>query len=85
MKPKQKPGAEGLANEARPGLGTRDDNWDPASAKATANDKTADTSKPRATPHGYEEPRPEPREQPADSFAHEQERSTGVSGQSSGT
>ena len=42
-------------------------------------------SKPRATPHGYEEPRPEPQEQPSDSFAHEQERSTGVSGHTGNT
>ncbi len=50
------------------------------------NAKGADAKgKPRATKRGYEEPRPEPREQAPDSLAHEQERQTGMSGQSSGT
>lgn len=80
----RKPGDAGLANEARPGLGTRADEG------ASAGDdrlkgrrrrtRTEDTGKPKATPYGYEEPRPEPREQAPDTLAHEQERSTGTSG-----
>ncbi len=90
----------GLANEPRAGLGTRTDGSAPKakttpakSAKNTKgtkakNAKGADANakgKPRATKRGYEEPRPEPREQAPDSLAHEQERQTGMSGQSSGT
>ena len=82
---KRKPGQVGLANEARPGLGTRGDNVDPASGpEADAGGEQDPEAKPEATEHGYEEPRPEPREQAPDSLAHDQERSTGVSGQSSG-
>jgi hypothetical protein len=76
----KKPGRVGLANEARPGLGTRADAGEDKDEDAQANPPQDASSPPRATPHGYEEPRPEPREQPADSMAHEQERSTGVSG-----
>lgn len=84
-KRKKKPGPAGLANEARPGLGSRADETDPASSPgATAEDPNPD-SKPQATRRGYEEPRPEPREQPSDSMAHDQERSTGVSGHSGST
>lgn len=84
-KRQQKPGAAGLANEARPGLGTRADDPDPSSNQDGPDQSDSDAdSKPKATPRGYEEPRPEPREQPPDSWAHEQERSTGASGQSSG-
>ncbi len=71
----------GLINESRPGLGERSPSqggppFDPAAAPEGLETEGA----PRATPRGYVEPRPEPREQPSDSFAHEQERSTGVSG-----
>jgi hypothetical protein len=81
----KKPGRVGLANEARPGLGTRADDADPADIPAHPPKEAASRSKPKATPHGYEEPTPEPREQPSDSLAHEQERQTGVSGHSGGT
>ncbi len=81
----KKPGEAGLANEARPGLGTRAD--EPATtdserpkARGRRKAKVEDTGKPKATPYGYEEPRPEPREQAPDTLAHEQERSTGTSG-----
>ena len=78
----QKPGEAGLANESRPGLGSRaDDAAPPAASRSPAARKPKD-GKPEATPYGYEEPLPEPREQPSDSMAHEQERSTGVSGHS---
>ncbi len=86
-KRQQKPGEVGLANEARPGLGTRADDADPANADdkpATPAKSATDSGQPKATRYGYEEPRPAPREQPPDSLAHEQERSTGASGQSSG-
>lgn len=80
----KRPRQVGLANEARPGLGTR------AEDEAKRNDPGADdvdrpmktTGKPKATRYGYDEPLPEPREQAPNSFAHEEERSTGASGQS---
>ncbi len=80
----KKPGTAGLANEARPGLGTRADESD-ANLETEGPDQAPEAhsnSKPKATPHGYEEPRPAPREQASDSMAHELERSTGASGQS---
>lgn len=81
----RKPGEAGLANEARPGLGSRADKADPAASEGPKGRgrrrvKTDDTGKPKATPYGYEEPRPEPREQAPDTMAHDQERSTGTSG-----
>jgi hypothetical protein len=80
----KKPG--GLANAARPGLGSREDDAVPDAADAPPRkEKSGAESKPRATRNGYEEPRPEPREQASDSFAHEQERSTGVSGHTGNT
>jgi len=80
-----KNGAVGLTHEARPGLGARAGK-EGAAAAPRSRAKPADTKgKPRATKRGYEEPRPEPREQPSDSLAHDQERQTGMSGQSSGT
>lgn len=75
----KKPRQVGLANEARPGLGTRAD-ADETDPSRDPQPEATDEGAPRATPHGYEEPRPEPREQPSDSLQHEQERSTGVSG-----
>jgi hypothetical protein len=81
----KKPGDAGLANEARPGLGSRADYADPAVIPTEPPKEAKSRSKPEATKHSYEEPRPEPREQPSDSMAHEQERSTGVSGHSGNT
>ena len=81
----ERPGSAGLANEARPGLGSRGDYADPSPIPTTPPPEATSASKPEATKHGYEEPRPEPREQPPDSLAHEQERSTGVSGHSGNT
>jgi hypothetical protein len=78
----KKPRGVGLANEARPGLGTRSDDPNPDAIPKTSPKEAKSDSKPQATPHGYEEPRPEPREQAPDSMAHEQERSSGVSGHS---
>lgn len=80
----KKPGQVGLANEARPGLGTRAVSADPALVPGDLAEDVLAEGAPKATPHGYEEPRPAPREQPSNSRAHEEERSTGMSGQSSG-
>ena len=85
----KKPRDVGLANEARPGLGTRADRGpheeDIAPPKPTARKQKEDNDKPKATRYGYNEPRPEPREQDPDSLAHEQERQTGVSGHTGNT
>lgn len=83
-KREQRPGEAGLANEARPGLGTRAEEErirnDPGVVPKSTRAPRHDPSKPKATRYGYDEPRPEPREQLPDSLAHEEERSTGVSG-----
>lgn len=76
---------KGLANEARPGLGTRNDDPNPQAKPKSTPPEPKTGQKPKATRRGYEEPRPAPREQAPDSLAHEQERSTGMSGQSSGS
>lgn len=78
-----RPGHAGLANEVRPGLGTRaetreDEGKDGASLKAPDVQRAASDG-------GQTTKRPEPREQRSDSLAQEQQRSTGVSGMSSGT
>lgn len=73
-------GGGGLANELRPGLGTSLSK-PPEAKRATATDFHSD--EPKARPYAYSEPRPEPREQPSDPLAQEEERSTGVSGHSS--
>ena len=78
----KKPGSVGLANEARPGLGTRADDGRKRARPDAPMKEAKSRSKPEATRHGYEEPRPEPREQASDSMAHEEERSTGESGHS---
>lgn len=88
-KRERRPGEVGLANEARPGLGTRSEEEqvrnNPAVVPKRAKSAPVDPNAPKATPYGYEEPRPEPREQPSDSPEHEAERSTGVSGHMGGT
>jgi hypothetical protein len=84
----KKPGQVGLANEARPGLGTRADMKKP---KGPKKKPTTRLKKPKPGPHDDEplgrvaplppaKPRPAPRDQRPDSLAHEQERDTGVSG-----
>lgn len=70
----------GLANELRPGLGSTPAN-PPKAKRASLTD--THNGEPKAKPYAYSEPRPEPREQPSDPLAQEQERSTGVSGHSS--
>lgn len=81
----KKPGHVGLANEARPGLGSRGDEDarrnDPAAERERVDRPLVKQGgKPKATPYGYSEPTPEPREQSPNSLAHEEERSTGASG-----
>ena len=87
------PGDAGLANEQRPGLGTRAKKTPQAKpAKKTAARKPA---KSKRTPSDREplgrdaplppaKPRSAPRENPSDTFSREQERDTGVSGHMSG-
>lgn len=79
-------GQPGLANELRPGLGTQSANRSMENPRPQGEASAVETEgEPRATLQGYREPRPEPREQPADSLAHEIERSTGVSGHLGGS
>ena len=61
-KPIPKPGEAGLANEARPGLGTRANNPDPSLSPKSGSEKNGSDQEPAATPRGYEEPRPEARD-----------------------
>jgi hypothetical protein len=80
----------GLANEARPGLGTRAEDADPATAPAkseAANNEAHDDgmSPPKADPRKYRPPTPEPQEQAPDSLEHELQRSSGVSGHTGGS
>ena len=77
---RKKPVHAGLANESRPGLGTRNDDPDPAHLPNGQSREARQRGRPKATIHGYEEPRPEPREQSSDPLTSEEERSTGVSG-----
>ena len=81
----RRPGDAGLANEARPGFGTRanEEEVNPAPRRPRGRGLRGPVSQsgaPKATRYGYEEPRPEPREQASDSLAHDQERSTAASG-----
>lgn len=87
----RKPGEVGLANEARPGLGTR--GQPPAAGKspprapgASGTNRIRSDREPlgRDAPLPPAKPRPKRREQAPDSLAHELERATGVSGQTSG-
>ena len=86
------PGEVGLANEARPGLGTR---ADVIKAKTTTKKSATKIKKLKPSRHDAEplgrvaplppaKPRPAPREQPPNSLGHEQERDTGVSGHTGG-
>jgi hypothetical protein len=71
------PGEAGLANETRPGLGTRRDEPFPGEPPR-AEEGVADPESSRE-PNDKPVPR-EPQEQMPDSWAHEAERQTGVSG-----
>jgi hypothetical protein len=75
----ERPGDAGLANETRPGLGTRA--ADRAGSDHRENKKAVRQDH---EPLGRNAPLPprQPREQKPDSPAHERERDTGVSGHS---
>ncbi len=84
-----RPGEAGLANENRPGLGTRGDlvTIESESEKSgqsggAAGGKT-DTQR-AAARQATKDSRPSPREQDSESLEQEQQRSTGMSGQSGG-
>jgi|SRR5215216_4770163 len=79
----KRPGQVGLANEARPGLGTRSDDESKGDQPLPpdANDTSESATKIQPPPTR----RPEPVEQDPDSRQHDLERDTGVSGHSGGT
>jgi hypothetical protein len=87
-KRRKKPGEVGLANEVRPGLGTRAKTGQSKGSKAGT--KSAGLVRydkeplGRVAPLPPAKPRRAPREQAPDSLAHELERDTGVSGHTSG-
>jgi hypothetical protein len=87
---RKKPGEVGLANEVRPGLGTRAKASRAKETKAGSKAKPAKTVRydkeplGRVAPLPPAKPRRAPREQAPDSFAHELEHDTGVSGHASG-
>lgn len=83
-KRQERPGDAGLANEARPGLGTRADEAEPKPAPGAHRPDRREPRAPEAAKK-FQPPRPDPQEQGADSLAQEEQRSTGVSGHSSGT
>lgn len=88
------PSQAGLANETRPGLGTRakkpfpgepgDEPKEGSSGDKLAKNNVAKRQHSSREPNDKPLPR-EPQEQRPDTWAHEAERSTGVSGHSSGT
>lgn len=87
------PGEVGLANETRPGLGTRHDEpfpGEPSTAQPAPPPAKAEGDTVAQHQHSGVEPNDkplprEPQEQASDSWAHEAERSTGVSGHTSYT
>lgn len=86
-----RPGAAGLANENRPGLGTRADptsnrqEYQGHGGSAAPGGKPASDEPDRAAAQAAQSTeRPAPREQRSDSLAQEEQRSTGMSGQSGG-
>jgi hypothetical protein len=82
----KRPGEAGLANEARPGLGTRADMADPKVAgKVDPKAKISAGDAREGEPPSPPERRPAPSEQDSNSFAQQEERDTGVSGHSGGT
>lgn len=79
----QRPGEAGLANEKRPGLGTRSEKEQQLPPKP----KAAETAPPIDERARLPKPpldRPAPQEQDPASLAHEYERATGMSGQTGG-
>jgi hypothetical protein len=80
----KRPGAVGLANEARPGLGTRGVDNDPGAAPAAEEDSSPAADAKKSPPQPPEQ-RPSPQEQDPDSLAQELQRDTGVSGHMGGS
>lgn len=91
----KKPGDVGLANEQRPGLGTRAKKTSQPKSKTAKKTPARKPAKSKRTRHDHEplgrdaplppaKPRSAPREDPSDTFAREQERDTGVSGHMGG-
>lgn len=86
------PGEVGLANETRPGLGTRFNEPFPGEPPLSASAGVVENSgeqtvaqRQHSSIEPNDKPLPrEPQEQRPDSWAHEAERSTGVSGHTSG-
>src|SRR3954467_14684807 len=76
----KRPGQVGLANEARPGLGTR--SIDDAPGDQPSLPQAEDDSKAESKIQPPPTRRPEPTEQDPDSLQHILERDTGVSGHS---
>ncbi len=81
------PGTVGLANETRPGLGTRRDEPFPGESEKPVEKRTEKEETPtvaqrqRSSREPNDKPLPrDPQEQRPDTWAHEAERSTGVSG-----
>jgi hypothetical protein len=79
----KRPGHVGLANEARPGLGTRAHGDDTPAGFVEID--VADVEGLQSVPPRAPETKHEPVEQDADSMAQELQRDTGVSGHSGGT
>jgi hypothetical protein len=80
----QKPGEVGLANEVRPGLGTRTKTKSSNAPVVQRKTKTDREPLGRVAPLPPSKRRSSPREQPSDAFARELEHDTGVSGHASG-
>jgi hypothetical protein len=85
---KKRPGQAGLANEVRPGLGTRGTDADPRENEPAERGVASNAKKRRLADTPLPIP-PErqsaPSEQDSDSLAQQQQRSTGVSGHAGGT
>ena len=80
---RKRPGQVGLANEARPGLGSRAQSYDDDRAQIVEID-VADVEGLQSILPRPPERSHEASEQDADSLAQEMQRDTGVSGHSSG-
>lgn len=81
------PGQAGLANEARPGLGTRRDEPFPGEPRHTPPADSGEEAEDNVSRHQHSSREPndkplprDPREQMPDSWNHEEERDTGASG-----
>jgi hypothetical protein len=78
-------GNAGLANETRPGLGTRSIDQETGETLRRMKKPAAGKQSAADGPLTPDQHRPEPAEQNSASLEQEEERSTGVSGHSGGT